>query len=142
MTVVSSAKSYTERITPPSFAYMLDTPAVLTITIFLNFATFSIASFTNCARSGKLSGSYNSAVLAADLYHEEHEDSKQIHVFNSKSASIGETLIGLKIQELEESGASFEEIVTEVESYISSMNTFFVIETLETLRKAGRLSGL
>ena len=78
--------------------------------------------------SGKLSGSYNSAVLAADLYHEEHEDSKQIHVFNSKSASIGETLI--------------EEIVTEVESYISSMNTFFVIETLETLRKAGRLSGL
>ena len=84
--------------------------------------------------SGKLSGSYNSAVLAADLYHEEHED--------SKSASIGETLIGLKIQELEESGASFEEIVTEVESYISSMNTFFVIETLETLRKAGRLSGL
>ena len=82
--------------------------------------------------SGKLSGSYNSAVLAADLYHEEHEDSKQIHVFNSKSASIGETLIGLKIQELEESGAS----------YISSMNTFFVIETLETLRKAGRLSGL
>ena len=74
--------------------------------------------------SGKLSGSYNSAVLAAQLYHEEHEDSKQIHVFNSKSASIGETLIGLKIQELEESGASF------------------VIETLETLRKAGRLSGL
>ncbi len=78
--------------------------------------------------SGKLSGSYNSAVLAAQLYHEEHEDSKQIHVFNSKSASIGETLIGLKIQELE--------------AYISSMNTFFVIETLETLRKAGRLSGL
>ena len=54
MTVVSSAKSYTERITPPSFAYMLDTPAVLTITIFLNFATFSIVSFTNCARSGQL----------------------------------------------------------------------------------------
>ena len=69
--------------------------------------------------SGKLSGSYNSAVLAADLYHEEHEDSKQIHVFNSKSASIGETLIGLKIQELEESGASFEEIVTEVEHFLS-----------------------
>lgn len=60
--------------------------------------------------SGKLSGSYNSAVLAADLYHEEHEDSKQIHVFNSKSASIGETLIGLKIQELEESGASLKKL--------------------------------
>ena len=92
--------------------------------------------------SGKLSGSYNSAVLASQLYNEEHEDNKQIHVFNSKSASIGETLIGLKIQEMEESGLSFEEVVTQVEDYISSMNTFFVLETLETLRKAGRLSNL
>lgn len=92
--------------------------------------------------SGKLSGSYNSAVLASQLYNEEHEDNKQIHVFNSKSASIGETLIGLKIQKMEESGLSFEEVVTQVEDYISSMNTFFVLETLETLRKAGRLSNL
>ena len=46
------------------------------------------------------------------------------------------------VSKLIAAGASFEEIVTEVESYISSMNTFFVIETLETLRKAGRLSGL
>ena len=92
--------------------------------------------------SGKLSGSYNSAVLASQLYHEENEKSKQIHVFNSKSASIGETLIGLKIQEMEENGLSFEEIVDRVEEYISSMNTFFVLETLETLRKAGRLSNL
>ena len=92
--------------------------------------------------SGKLSGSYNSAVLAAQLYNEEHEDTKQIHVFNSKSASIGETLIGLKIQEKEEEGISFEKVVEQVEEYISSMNTFFVLETLETLRKAGRLSNL
>ena len=92
--------------------------------------------------SGKLSGSYNSAVLGAQLYNEEHEENKKIHVFNSKSASIGETLIGLKVQELEESGLSFEEVVEQVEKYIASMNTFFVLETLETLRKAGRLSNL
>lgn len=93
--------------------------------------------------SGKLSGSYNSAVLAADLYREEHEDSnKQIYVFNSKSASIGETLIGMKVQELEEQGKTFEEVVAGVETYIASMHTFFVLETLETLRKAGRLSNI
>lgn len=91
--------------------------------------------------SAKLSGSYNSAVLAAQLYNEEHED-KKIYVFNSRSASIGETLIGMKIQELEEAGESFEKVVEDVEAYIASMNTFFVLETLETLRKAGRLSGL
>ena len=92
--------------------------------------------------SGKLSGSYNSAVLGAKLYNEEHEETKKIHVFNSKSASIGETLIGLKVQELEENGISFEDVVEQVEEYIASMNTFFVLETLETLRKAGRLSNL
>lgn len=92
--------------------------------------------------SGKLSGSYNSAVLAAQLYNEEHEEGKQIHVFNSRSASIGETLIGLKVQEMEENGLAFEQVVEQVEEYIASMNTFFVLETLETLRKAGRLSNL
>ena len=93
--------------------------------------------------SGKLSGSYNSAVLAANLYNEEHEDAKKnIHVFNSKSASIGETIIGLKCQEFENAGLPFEEVCQKTEEYISSMNTFFVLETLETLRKAGRLSNL
>ncbi|MCI7321809.1 MAG: DegV family protein [Lachnospiraceae bacterium] len=92
--------------------------------------------------SGQLSGSYNSAVLAAQLFEEEHGSDKKIHVFNSKSASIGETLIGMKIQELEEAGESFEKVVKETDAYISSMNTFFVLETLETLRKAGRLSNL
>lgn len=90
----------------------------------------------------KLSGSYNSAVLGKNLYEEEHEDGKQIHVFNSKSASIGETLVALKVQECEEAGMSFEEVVEKTEEYIESMNTVFVLETLETLRKAGRLTNL
>lgn len=93
--------------------------------------------------SGKLSGSYNSAVLAKGLYEEEHgKDSKNIYVFNSKSASIGETIIGLKVQEYEEAGLAFDDVVKKTEEYIASMNTFFVLETLETLRKAGRLSSI
>ena len=92
--------------------------------------------------SGGLSGSYNSAVLGKNLYEEEHGDAKKIYVFNSRSASIGETLIGMKIQEFEEAGCGFEEVVEKVEEYIKSMNTYFVLETLETLRKNGRLSNL
>ena len=92
--------------------------------------------------SSHLSGCYNSAVLAKNLYEEEHGDTKKIYVFNSKSASIGETIIGMKIQEFEEAGCSFDEVVEKVEEYIQSMNTYFVLETLETLRKNGRLSNL
>lgn len=89
--------------------------------------------------SAQLSGSYNSAVLGANLAQEENEDLK-IHVFNSRSASIGETLIVKKIVECEEAGMSFECVVETVELYISTQNTYFVLENLETLRKNGRLS--
>lgn len=89
--------------------------------------------------SAELSGSYNSAVLGKNLLQED-EPEKKIHIFNSRSASIGQTLIALKIQECEEAGMSFEEVVEKVEAYISGQNTYFVLENLETLRKNGRLS--
>lgn len=93
--------------------------------------------------SKELSGSYNSAVLAKNLYEEEHgKDKKQIYVFNSRSASIGETLIGIRVQECEEAGMEFDKIVEVVEAYIGTQHTYFVLETLETLRKNGRLSNL
>lgn len=89
--------------------------------------------------SAELSGSYNSAILGKNLLLEEQPE-KKVHVFNSKSASGGQSLIAMKIIECEEKGLSFEEVVSEVEKYIEEMSTFFVLENLETLRKNGRLS--
>lgn len=91
--------------------------------------------------SSKLSGSYNSAVLGMNLYEEEY-GKKQIYVFDSKSASIGQTLIAMKIIECEKAGNSFEEVVGKAEQFNSEKHTYFVLETLETLRKNGRLSNL
>ena len=91
--------------------------------------------------SANLSGSYNSAVLGKNLYEEEYGD-KPIHVFDSRSASVGQTLIALKIAECEEAGMSFEEVVETVENYIVDQITYFVLESLEALRKNGRLTGM
>ena len=91
--------------------------------------------------SAELSGSYNSAVLGKNLLEEEHGN-KKIHVFNSRSASIGETLIAIRIRQYEEQGLDFETIVEQVEKYIDSMNTYFVLESLDALRKNGRLTGV
>lgn len=91
--------------------------------------------------SAQLSGSYNSAELGRKLYLEEKGE-KQIHVFDSKSASVGETVIAMKIQECEEAGLSFEEVIQKVDEFIAGLNTSFVLETLETLRKNGRLSNI
>ena len=93
--------------------------------------------------SSELSGSFNSAQLAAKLWKEEHgEDGRQIHVFNSRSASVGETLIACKVRECEEQGMTFEETVSETEAYIEGQHTYFVLENLDTLRKNGRLTGI
>ena len=89
--------------------------------------------------SSELSGSYNSAVLGKNLLQEDHPD-KQIYIFNSRSASVGQTLIAMKIQECEEAGYSFEKVIETVEAYIEQQHTFFVLDNLETLRKNGRLS--
>jgi len=89
--------------------------------------------------SAELSGSYNSALLAREMFAEEHPD-KKCYVFNSRSASIGETLIALRIQQLEEQQIPFEQLVELVEAYIATQNTYFVLDNLDTLRKNGRLS--
>lgn len=91
--------------------------------------------------SAELSGSYNSAVLGKNLYLEEYGE-KDIYIFNSRSASIGETLIALKIEECEEKGMTFEQVVQTVEDYIEEQHTHFLLESLDTLRKNGRLSGV
>ena len=91
--------------------------------------------------SAELSGSYNSALLGKKLYREEYGE-KDIYVFNSRSASVGETLIARKAAECEESGMIFQDTIDTVEAYIREQNTYFVLETLETLRKNGRLTGL
>ncbi len=91
--------------------------------------------------STPLSGSHNSAVLAVDLYREEYGE-KNIHVFDTKNASIGNTLICYKIYEYEEQGLPFLEIVDRVNEFIKETKIVFVLENLETLRKNGRLTGI
>jgi DegV family protein with EDD domain len=91
--------------------------------------------------SAELSGSYNSAQLGRNLSIEEG-GTNNIHVFNSMSASCGEALIAMKIKELAEQGLPFDEVVTAVEEFTHLMKTYFVLESLETLRKNGRLTNL
>lgn len=89
--------------------------------------------------SAKLSGSYNAAVQGMKLYQEEGGKGN-VHVFNSRSATCGQTQVALRIQELAEKGTPFREVVEKVERFISEMHTLFVLENLDNLRKNGRLT--
>ena len=89
--------------------------------------------------SALLSGSHNAAAQARSIWLEDHPGAN-VHIFNSCSASAGEVLVALKIQELAQSGMDFTTVVDQVSRYINEMQTYFVLETLDNLRKAGRLN--
>ena len=91
--------------------------------------------------SERVSGTYNSAVLGAEMAKEARPE-LNVHVFNSRSAAAGEIAICCKLKELAESGMAFDEVVAQTEAYINDMTTFFVLETLDVFRKNGRLSHL
>ncbi len=89
--------------------------------------------------SSRLSGSYNSAVVAREMYLEEHPEA-QIEIVDSRSASCGQALLAMKIREYKEKGMPFEEVKKKITEFRESMETRFVLESLENLRKNGRLS--
>ncbi len=91
--------------------------------------------------SDKLSSTYQNAILAKKFFIDEIED-KFIHIFNSFSASAGETLISYKIGELIEAEIEESVIVEKIASYIDEMKTMFVLESLDNLVKAGRMTKL
>ncbi|TDO92143.1 DegV family protein with EDD domain [Halanaerobium saccharolyticum] len=91
--------------------------------------------------SKELSATYQNAVLAKEMLMEEAEN-KFVKVFNSFSASAGETMIAYKLGELIEAGLTREEIVEKTEKYVEEMQTLFVLDSLDNLIKAGRMGKL
>lgn len=89
--------------------------------------------------SSKLSGSFNSAELGKKLYHEKY-GRKNIFVCDSESASCGETQLARRAAEWSREGLAFDEICRRLTEYRDKLNTYFVLDNLETLRKNGRLS--
>ena len=91
--------------------------------------------------SAELSGSYNSAMQAREICLEEHPE-KKIHIFNSHSASAGQSALLIKLFELCRAGLSFEQVIAQADHFIAHLTTLFVLENLDNLRKNGRLNEL
>lgn len=90
--------------------------------------------------SSKLSGSYNSARLAADNVKQDNPG-KNIFVIDSCSASAGMILIVNKLVELIESDKlTFEQIVSKITAFRNATRVRFVLHDLGNLIKAGRMS--
>lgn len=83
--------------------------------------------------SSKLSGTYQSALLAAD-------DRPNIHVVDSMNATIGLQILVKYAMRLVDQGLSSKEIVDKLEESKSHARLMGIPETLEYLRRGGRIS--
>ena len=86
--------------------------------------------------AGTLSGTIKSAQIARDLLPD-----REIHVIDSLGASMAEGILATMAVELAAEGRPGAEIAEIIEARAPDMVTYVVLETLEYLRKGGRISG-
>jgi DegV family protein with EDD domain len=84
--------------------------------------------------SGELSGTYGSATTAA-----EQVGGDRIRTIDTGSASAGIAMLGLAIQRRLDGGTTDEEIERFVEHYRRDASLLFTVDTLEFLRRGGRI---
>ncbi len=85
-----------------------------------------------------LSGSYNSASIAADTYREQHPDRK-VHVIDSLSAGPELALVAEKLRDLIAEKLPFDTIVEKIKEYQQKTHLLFSLESLHNLAVNGRV---
>ncbi|MCL2365388.1 MAG: DegV family protein [Defluviitaleaceae bacterium] len=88
--------------------------------------------------SSKLSGTYNSATLAATMLKEDFPD-RTIVVVDSLNASVGQGLILRDLIKMRDAGHSLAKAVEIAEKIVPTVRTYFTLESLEYLRRGGRV---
>lgn len=86
-----------------------------------------------------LSGSYNSACAAKQLYEDEHEG-RRVFVLDSLSAGPEITLVVKKLGEYVKSGMPYEEICESITKYLGSTGLVFMLKSLKNFANNGRVS--
>lgn len=83
--------------------------------------------------SSKLSGTYNSAVIAS-------EDFEGIYVVDSRSVTIGSGVLAELALKLSDSGMNAEDIAAALTKERDNIKVIALLDTLEYLKKGGRIS--
>ncbi len=85
--------------------------------------------------TGKLSGTYNSALMAKDML----ETGCPVEVIDSEMLSMNLGLIVIAAAEMAKAGESMDKIVEWVKQAMPKSSMLFLLDTLEYLRRGGRI---
>ena len=86
-----------------------------------------------------LSGSYNSAVIAKDIYEEKYPDRK-VYIIDSLATGSKMVMLCEKLRELILAGHDAEEIYRQIKEYNEHCFLYFALASLDNLAKNGRVS--
>lgn len=89
--------------------------------------------------SSKLSGTYNSSLIARNELLEKYPDAN-ITIIDSESASEGMGVLVYEAAKQKKAGKSINEIVSYVESIKNKLYCFFTVKDLKHLERGGRIS--
>ena len=86
-----------------------------------------------------LSGSYNSAVIAKDIYEEKYPDRK-VYIIDSLATGSKMVMLCEKLRELILAGHDAEEIYRQIKEYNEHCFLYFALASLDSLARNGRVS--
>lgn len=90
--------------------------------------------------SKNISGTYNSARIAAQELMENPPMGRRIRMIDSLNASLAQGILAIYASEMRSQGMDFDTIADTLETYPAKMNGIFTVGDLKYLAKTGRLS--
>ena len=103
---------------------------------------FGDAQYIFCVTiTATLSGCYNAACVARQIYEEQFTDRK-VYVINTLSTGPEMKLIIEKLSSLIAEGKNYEEICKEIDLYVNKTALLFMLESMKNLANNGRVSHL
>ena len=91
--------------------------------------------------SKNISGTYNSARIAAEAVLKDCGDSRKIRLIDALNASLGQGILAIYASEMREIGMDIGKAAELLESYVPRMNGVFTVGDLKYISKTGRISG-
>ncbi len=155
LTIIHGEKEYRDGvdITPEEFYRILDEASELPVSsqvsvqlyteLFESVMSDGCTDLIHVTINSKGSGTYQAAVMARELFYEEHPDmvgKLEIHLIDSRTYSMGYGIPVVEGARMIRDGANAREVVEHINEWLAHTRPVFVPLNLKCVKKSGRIS--
>ncbi|MBW7571986.1 DegV family protein [Caproiciproducens faecalis] len=110
------------------------------LTVFEEQYARGIKNYIVTTISSKLSSSFQTAILAKQIFEEKNTDI-QMKVISSNTCACGQAALEIGIAKMIASGRDFVDIVETISKMVTSVSTLFAVNSLKYMKSGGRIGG-